>query len=342
MRAFGFEEHGGPEVLEHFERDEPDVGPGEVKVKVEAVALNHLDLWVREGWPGLDLGLPHTLGTDTAGVIEEVGRDVEGLDRGDSVVVNPALWCGVCRACEAGEQSLCESFSILGEHVSGTLTESVVVPARNVLLRPGTLETAEAASVPLVFQTAWRMANKAEIRPGDLVVVPGAGGGVATAAIQIAKYLGGHVIATTSAEEKAKRAEDLGADEVVDYTEDDWGKQVHELTNGAGVDVVLDTAGQDVWPEAQQFMTPGGRLVCCGATSGPQATLDLRYVFYRQLEFLGSTMANAREFDEAMSLVFNGWLDPVVDRTFGFEEAHEAFEYLEEGNQFGKVVVEVA
>lgn len=341
MRAFGFHEHGGPEVLDFFETDEPEVGPGEVKVKVEAVALNHLDLWVREGWPGLELELPHTLGTDTAGVIAETGQGVVGLERGDPVVINPALWCGVCRACEGGEQSLCENFSILGEHVRGTLTDTVVVPARNVLVRPGTLETPEAASVPLVFQTAWRMANKADIRPGDLVVVPGAGGGVASAAIQIAKHLGGHVIATTSSEEKAKRATDLGADEVVDYTEDDWGQQVHELTNKQGVDVVLDTAGQEVWPEAQRFLRAGGKVVCCGATSGPQATLDLRYVFYRQLEFIGSTMANAREFDEVMTLVFNGWLSPVVDRTFSFDQAPDAFEYLEAGKQFGKVVVEM-
>ncbi len=341
MRAFGFKEHGGPDVLEHFDVKEPDVGPGEVKVKTEAVALNHLDLWVREGWPGLDLQLPHTLGTDTAGVIAEVGQDVVGLERGDPVVINPSLWCGFCRACEAGEQSLCESFSILGEHVSGTLTEHAVVPARNVLVRPGTLDTVEAASVPLVFQTAWRMANKANIRPGDIVLVPGAGGGVATAAIQIAKHLGGHVIATTSTDEKKKRAQAIGADEVVFYTDDDWGKTVHELTNKQGVDVVLDTAGQDVWPEAQQFMTPGGSLVCCGATSGPEVELDLRYVFYRQLEFIGSTMASAKEFDEAMNLVFNGWLEPVVDTTFPFEDAKDAFAYLEEGNQFGKVVVEM-
>lgn len=341
MRAFGFQEHGGPEVLDYVDIDEPKVGPGEVKVKTEAVALNHLDLWVREGWPGLDLDLPHTLGTDTAGIIEEVGRDVVGLERGDPVVINPSLWCGFCRNCEAGEQSLCDGFSILGEHVPGTLTTSTVVPARNVLIRPGTLETPEAASVPLVFQTAWRMANKAEIRPGDVVLVPGAGGGVATAAIQIAKHLGGHVIATTSTEAKKKQAEALGADEVVFYTEDDWGKQVYESTGKEGVDVVLDTAGQDVWSEAQRFLTKGGRLVCCGATSGPEATLDLRYVFYRQLSFVGSTMANAREFDEVMSLVFNGWLEPVVGETFGFEEAHDAFEYLESGEGFGKVVIEM-
>ncbi len=342
MRAFGFTEHGGPEVLDFLDVPEPTPGPGDVKIKVEAVALNHLDLWVREGWPGLELELPHVLGTDLAGVVAEVGDDVAGLERGDSVVVNPALWCGFCPACERGEQSLCESFAILGEHVAGALTEHVVVPARNVLLRPGTLETPQAAASPLVFQTAWRMANKAGIRPGDLVLVPGAGGGVATAAIQIVKHLGGHVIATTSTKEKADKAMELGADEVVFYTEEDWGKQVHALTDKRGVDVVLDTAGAPVWEQAQRALRPGGKLVCCGATAGFQPEIDLRYVFYRQLEFIGSTMANAQEFDEAMALVFNGWLEPVVDKTFPFSEAKDAFARLEKGEQFGKIVVEMA
>jgi NADPH:quinone reductase-like Zn-dependent oxidoreductase len=341
MRAFGFKEHGGPEVLEHLERDKPEPGPGEVLVKTEAVALNHLDIWVREGWPGLDLELPHVLGTDAAGVVADTGPNVQGLDRGDPVVINPALWCGFCRACERGEQSLCENFTILGEHVDGSLAEHVVVPARNVLVRPGRLETEQAAAVPLVFQTAWRMANRAELRPGNIVFVPGAGGGVASAAIQIAKHLGGHVIASTSSEEKARKAEKIGADDIVDYTDDDWGKQVYELTNGEGVDVVLDSVGQEVWAEAQRFLKDGGDLVCCGATSGPEAQLDLRYVFYNQLSFIGSTMASASEFDEIMSLVFNGWLEPIVDSTFDVDEANKAFEYLEDGRQFGKVVVEM-
>ncbi len=341
MRAFGFKEHGGPDVLEHFEKDSPEPGPGEVLVKTEAVALNHLDIWVREGWPGLELEFPHVLGTDAAGVVAETGPNVEGLERGAPVVINPALWCGFCRACERGEQSLCENFTILGEHVSGSLTEEVVVPARNVLVRPGRLDTTEAAAIPLVFQTAWRMANRGGVRPGNIVFVPGAGGGVATAAIQIAKHLGAHVIASTSSDEKAQKAEQIGADEIVDYTEDDWGKQVYELTAGEGVDVVLDTAGEDVWQQAQRFMTSGGTLVCCGATSGPQAQLDLRYVFYNQLSFVGSTMASASEFDEVMSLVFNGWMEPIVDSTFSFDEIHKAFEYLEDGRQFGKVVIEM-
>jgi NADPH:quinone reductase-like Zn-dependent oxidoreductase len=342
MRAFGFEQHGGPEVLEHFEVDRPEPGPGEVRVKTEAVALNHLDIWVREGWPGLDLELPHVLGTDTAGVVAETGPNVQGLERGDPVVVNPALWCGFCRACERGEQSLCENFTILGEHVRGSLCEEVVVPARNVLVRPGRLETHEAAAVPLVFQTAWRMANRGDIRPDNIVFVPGAGGGVATASIQIAKHLGAQVIASTSSEEKAAKAEKIGADDVVDYTEDGWGKQVYDLTQGEGVDVVLDSVGEEVWAEAQRFLKDGGDLVCCGATSGPEAQLDLRYVFYNQLSFVGSTMASASEFDEIMSLVFNGWMEPIVDSTFSFEEANKAFEYLEDGRQFGKVVVETA
>jgi NADPH:quinone reductase-like Zn-dependent oxidoreductase len=341
MRAFGFHEHGGPEAFEHFEVDPPEPGPGEVLVKTEAVALNHLDLWVREGWPGLDLQLPHAAGSDAAGVVAEVGQNVQGLERGDAVVVNPALWCGFCRACERGEQSLCENFTILGEHTRGTLTEEIVVPARNVLIRPGRLETHEAAAIPLVFQTAWRMANRADVRPGNIVFVPGAGGGVATAAIQIAKHLGAHVIASTSSDEKAEIAQKIGADDVIDYTEDDWGKTVYDLTNGEGVDIVLDSAGQEVWPEAQRFMKKGGQLVNCGATSGPDANLDLRYVFQKQLSFVGSTMASASEFDEIMSLVFNGWLEPIVDETFSFEEAKKAYEYLEDGRQFGKVVVEM-
>ncbi len=341
MRAFGFQEHGGPEVMQAFEMDEPKVGPGEVKIDVEAVALNHLDIWVREGWPGLDLELPHAMGTDCAGTVAEIGDGVQGISEGDEVVINPALWCGVCHYCERGEQSMCMDFAIMGEHVQGVLSDQIVVPAGNVLVRPGRFSKADAAAAPLTFQTAWRMARRGRIQPRDVVLVPGAGGGVATAAIQVAKYLGARVIATTSTKEKAENALEIGADDVVFYTDDDWGKNVYELTDKQGVDVVLDSVGGPVWPQAQRFMANGGRLVNVGATGGFEAKLDPRYVFSKQLEFIGSTMASASEFEEVMYLVFNGYLEPIVDRTFSFDEAADAVTYLEKGEQFGKVVVEL-
>ncbi|MDX1610986.1 MAG: zinc-binding dehydrogenase [Candidatus Thermoplasmatota archaeon] len=340
MRAFGFQEHGGPEVMDFFETDSPEPGPGEVAIDVQAAAINHLDLWVRQGWPGLDLERPHAMGTDAAGVVASAGEGVEGVEEGDEVVVNPALWCGVCHYCERGEQSMCMDGAILGEHTGGVLQERIVVPARNVILRPDGVEPARAAAAPLVFQTAWRMAQRARLKPREVCLVPGAGGGVATAAIQIAKYLGARVITTTSTKEKADKALELGADDVLLYTEEGWGKRVYELTDKQGVDVVLDTVGAPVWEQAQRFMATGGRLVNVGATGGNQAKMDPRYLFSKQLEFIGSTMASASEFEEVMYLVYNGYLEPVVDSTFPFDSAKKAFAHLEAGEQFGKVVIE--
>jgi NADPH:quinone reductase-like Zn-dependent oxidoreductase len=342
MRAAVVLGHGGPEEVAIREVPDPRPGPGEVRVAVRAVALNHLDLWVRRGLPGLELRFPHVGGSDVAGTVDEVGPGVEGWRRGDRVVVNPALWCGECEWCRRGEESLCVSFRILGEHVPGGCAEYVVVPARNLLRIPDALSFTEAAAVPLVFQTAWRaLIARARLQPGESVCVLGASGGVATAAIQIAKWRGARVFAVTKGPEKVEKVRALGADVVIDRGASDFSRAVWEATGKRGVDVVLDSVGAAVWAGAVRALARGGRLVTYGATTGPRAELDLRYVFWRQISILGSTMASRREFESVMHLVFAGTLRPVLDVVWPLDRARDAHERLERGEQFGKIVLTV-
>lgn len=340
MRAAYFEEHGGPEVLRVGELPDPRPGRGEVVVAVRAAAMNHLDLWTRRGLPGLELELPHVGGADVAGTVAEVGDGVEGWEAGDRVVVNPSLWCGRCEACIRGEESLCRRYRILGEHVSGGFAELVTVPGRNLLRLPEDVAWERAAAAPLVYQTAWRaLVGRAGLRAGETVLVTGASGGVATAAIQIAALAGATVYAVTSGPENVRRVRDLGADVVVDRLEEDFSRAVWRATDRRGVDVVLDSVGEAMWEGCVRALAADGRLVTYGGTTGPEVTLDVRRVFWRQLRILGSTMASRAEFERVMGLVLEGRLEPVVDEVLPLDEIRAAHERLEGGEVFGKLVL---
>jgi NADPH:quinone reductase-like Zn-dependent oxidoreductase len=342
MKAITFHQPGGPEVLRYEEIEDPVPGPGQVLVRVQACALNHLDLIVRGRGPAAGLPLPHVTGADAAGIVAGLGEGVAGIETGAAVVINPALSCGACRYCRAGEQSLCEHFGILGRDARGAMAEFVVVPAVNLYPLPTHLPVAQAAAAPLVFMTAWRMLiTKAQLRPGERVLVVGAGGGVATAAIQIAKLAGAIVYASTGGPEKARRAQEIGADEVIDYRSADVVSAIMDLTGGAGVDVVVDSVGGATWEASLCCLNKGGRLVTCGATTAPIAPMDIRFMWRKQISLYGSTMANQREFTTVMSLLAAGKLHPVVDRVFPLSQARDAEIYLESAHQFGKVVLEV-
>ncbi len=344
MKAVVIPRYGGPDVLAYVtDQPEPTPGPNEVVLHVHAAALNHLDLTVRQGIPSLKLTLPHIPGADVAGEVARIGSDVTGFEVGDRVVANPGISCGHCEFCLAGEDSLCVDYRILGEHVPGTYAEYVAVPAKNLMMIPVDMDWIPAGAAPLAYMTAWRLlVTRAQIRPGEDVLILGAGSGVSTAAIQIAKLSGCTVYTTSSSNDKLARAKALGADIVLNYKEMPWGKAVWELTGKRGVDVILDHVGEATFKDSVRALRKGGRLVVPGATTGASPQVDLRYVFWRQLSILGSTMANQREFEAVMKLVFMGRLTPVVDRIFPLEKAREAHEHLERGEQFGKVVLRVA
>jgi NADPH:quinone reductase-like Zn-dependent oxidoreductase len=341
MKAVTFHTPGGPEVLRYEDAPTPEPGPGQVLIRVAAAALNHLDLIVRGRGPS-NLPLPHISGADGAGVIAATGPGAPSARVGERVVINPGLSCGVCRYCRAGEQSLCASFGILGRDARGTLAEYVVVPAENAHPIPAGLSFVEAAAAPLVMMTAWRMlVTQARAAAGEKVLVVGAGGGVATAAIQIARLLGATVYATTGGSEKVRRACELGADEAIDYKTADVAVAVKQLTAGEGVDVVVDSVGAATFASSIECLGKGGRLVTCGATTAPLTQLDIRNFWRKQISLHGSTMANDREFRAVMSLLAAGKLRPIVDRVYPLSETAAAQAYLESAGQFGKVVLDV-
>ena len=344
MRAVLLPRYGGPEVLEYVtDRPDPVPGPDEVVVRVRAASVNRLDLILRQGAPRLKLVLPHVLGADAAGEIAAIGSDIADLEEGERIVVNPGISCGRCEACSTGEDSLCSEYKVLGEHLPGTYAELVAVPAKNVVRLPTDFPWESAAAAPLVFMTAWRLlVSRAAIRPGEDVLILGAGSGVSMAAIQIAKLAGCTVFVTSSSEEKLAKAKALGADVLVNYRTTPWSQAVWELTGRRGVDVVLDHVGAVTFKDSVRALRKGGRLVSPGATSGSIVELDMRYLYWRQISVIGSTMASQREFEEAMKLVFMGRLKPVVDRVFPLADARAAHECLERGEQFGKIVLKVA
>jgi len=342
MKATIFRQHGGPEVLEYTDVPEPKVRANEVLVEVKACALNHLDLFVRNGLPGIAIPLPHILGCDVAGVVQEVGELVSWVKPGTEVMVQPGVSCGHCGECLRGQDNLCREYDMVGYRRDGGYAELVSVPGVNIVPKPANLSWEQAAAVPLVTLTAWHMlVTRANVQPGEVVLVHAAGSGVGSVAIQIAKLRGARVIATAGSDDKLAKARELGADETINYSGDDWPKEVRLLTSKQGVDVVVEHTGATTWPGSISCLRNSGRLVTCGATSGFDARTDLRQVFYRHLTILGSFMGSKGELLEAMKFVELGLIKPVVAQTFALEEARRAHELLEDRGQFGKAVLMV-
>lgn len=342
MKAILFSQHGGPEVLRLREVPEPEIGPSDVLVRVRACALNHLDLWVRNGLPGIEIPLPRIPGSDIAGEVAKVGTKVTHTRVGEKVVLAPGLSCNKCDPCLAGLDNLCRGYTIYGYLVDGGCAEYVRAPEVNVLPLPARLSFEEAAAVPLVFLTAWHMLiGRARLQSGETVLVLGAGSGVGSAAIQIAKLTGAHVIATAGSDEKLQKGKELGADELINHRTEDIAAQVKKLTGRRGADVVFEHVGVATWEKSLASLAPAGRLVTCGATTGAEVRLDVRRLFAHQWSLLGSFMGTRGELATVLRLVEQGKLHPVVDRVFPLAEAARAHAHLEKREQFGKVVLKV-
>ncbi len=343
MKAIRFYEFGGPEVLKFEDIPDPQLRKDQVLVKVKACALNHLDLFIRKGLPGVKL--PHINGSDVSGDIVEVGEYITDLKPGQRILLAPMTFCGVCQACTSGRQNMCPQFSVLGYLNDGGNAEYMAVPRISVLPIPEAAETDsltydEAAAVPLVFLTAWHMlVGRCNIKPGNTVLVLGGGSGIGSAAIQVGKMFGAQVIATAGNESKLDQARELGADHVINHFQQKISEEVKKVTNKAMCDIVFEHVGKATWTESMKSLKPGGCLVTCGATTGPEASFDIRFLFTRQLSFLGSFMGTMGEFHEVMKHIFSGKLKPVVDKSFPLREAAAAHTRLEKSEQFGKVIL---
>ena len=338
MKAVRIHQFGGPEVLTYEDVPDPKPRQDQVLVRVRACALNHLDLWVRKGLPGVKL--PHILGSDIAGEVAEVGEYVAGFKAGQRVLIAPMHFCGSCAKCVRGLQNQCREFTVLGNGVDGGNCDLIAVPSMNLIPIPDGLDFTQAASLPLVFLTAWHMlVGLAGVRPGQTVLVLGASSGVGIAAIQMAKMFQCRVITTAGDEAKLEKARGLGADHGIHHYKQRISDEVRKLTNKEGVDIVIEHVGAATWDESVKSLKSSGTLVTCGATTGPNVGIDLRHLFARQLRLLGSYMGTMGEFHEVLSHVFAGRLQPVVDRVFPLSEIRAAHEYLEKSQMFGKVVV---
>jgi NADPH:quinone reductase-like Zn-dependent oxidoreductase len=342
MKAILFTEHGGPEVLRLQDFPTPEPGPGQALVRLRAAALNRMDLWTRRGWPGLKLELPHIPGADGAGQVAALGQGVTGWQVGERVVVNANLGCGECDACQSGRDNLCRDWHLLGETVRGTYAEYVALPARQLFRLPDDCDFRLAAAAALVYHTAWHsLVGRGRLAAGETVLVVGAAGGVNTASIQIAKYLGARVLVVGSGPEKLALAESLGADVLIDRSQEaDWSKAVFQATARQGVDVVVDNVGS-TYPLSFRAARKGGRILNVGNTGGPRFEIDNRYIFAKHLSILGSTMGTLQDFAEVMALVTTGKLRVALDRSFPLAEAGLAQERLERGEALGKVTLEI-
>lgn len=347
MRGLTISAHGGLDQIEYrTDLLKPEPRRGEIRVRVKAAALNHLDLFVVAGLPGLTITPPWILGADATGIIDAVG-DLSGISDnqlkvGDSVIINPGLSDNTCEYCQMGEQSLCVNFKILGEHTPGTLAEYIVVPARNARRIPKDKPVEQAAAFTLATLTAWRMVvTRARVKKTDDVLIWGIGGGVALAALEIVRLIGATVWVTSHSEEKLTLARGLGAENLLNYTTTDVGKEIRTRTNKRGVDVVFDTVGEKSWTQSLTALGKRGRLVTCGATSGPMVQMDIRRLFWNQWDLMGSTMGNESEFDAITTEFSAGRLTPLVDSVFDISQGRQAFERLQSGQQFGKIVVRI-
>ena len=339
MKAIVIREHGGVERLEKSEVPDPTPRAGEAVVAVRAVALNHLDIWLRRGVPGHKFPLPMIPGAEVSGVIDEV-PDGYGWKRGDEVIIAPGLSCSLCIACLSGNDPLCPDFGILGEARNGGCAEKIAVPIRNLVRKPASLSFAEAAAIPLDMLTAWHMlVARAQLRPGETVLVQAGGSGVGSAGIQVAKLWRAIVYTTVGSAEKAKRAKELGADETILYRETDFVAAVRALTGKRGVNIVFEHIGGETFERSLKALSRGGRLVTCGSTSGGEATINIRLIFFKLLSILGSTMGSVAELQEIMRHVEAGRLRPVIDRVLPMDQIAEGHRVLENREAFGKVVL---
>ncbi len=342
MKAVRIHEHGGIDKLIYEDIPEPKPNANEVLVNVKAVSLNHLDLWIRQGIPGLKIPFPMILGTDAAGIVREIGSAVTNVKIGDRVAVSPGISCGKCQQCLLGRHNLCREYRLLGEHTDGTDAEYIAIPAENLVPISKKTSFEDAAAISVVFLTAWQMiVEKAKVQLGEDVLVLGAGSGVGSAAIQIAKLFGARVITTVGSEEKMEKAKGIGADEVVNHSKENILEEVRKLTDKKGVEVVIEHVGKETWKQSILCVAKGGRIVTCGATTGYDTVTDLRHVFYRQLQILGSTMGSKGSLFEIFKHVEAGRLHAVVDRVLPLKEVRKAHQILEERKQFGKIVMTV-
>jgi NADPH:quinone reductase-like Zn-dependent oxidoreductase len=340
MKAVVFSQHGGPEVLRYTDVPDPQISAAEVLVRVRACALNHLDLWVRRGLPGVKIPLPHIPGSDISGEVAQVGALVTRVKVGDKVLLAPGVSCGQCPQCLAGADNLCRKYTNFGYLIDGGCAELVKSPEVNVIPIPGDLSFDEAAAVPLVFLTAWHMLiGRAHLQPGETVLVLGAGSGVGSAAIQIAKVSGAFVISTAGSEEKLAKARDLGADEVILHGKLNIADEVKRITRRRGVDVVIEHVGEATWEMSVASLAPNGRLVTCGATTGYNGKLDLRVLFARHLSILGSYMGSKSELYAVLELLGRRKLHAVIDRVMPLSECAQAHALFESRAQFGKIVL---
>ncbi len=338
MKAVRIHEFGGPEVLKYEDIPDPVLRKDEVLVRIRACALNHLDVWVRKGLPGVKL--PHILGSDIAGEVVEIGEYVTSVKKEQRVLLAPMTFDNTCAQCTAGRQNMCPHFTVLGNLVDGGYRELINIPAVNVIPIPDNLGFNQAATVPLVFLTAWHMlVGRAQIKPGQTVLVLGAGSGVGSAAIQLCKLFNATVIATAGDEKKLEKGRQLGADHLINHYKQKISDEVKKITGRGGVDIVFEHVGAATWEESMKSVKAGGVIVTCGATTGFEAKFDLRFLFARQLSFLGSYMGTMGELHEVLKHVFSGKLKPVVDTTFPLKEARSAHERMEKSEMFGKIVL---
>jgi len=343
MKSVLFRRHGGPEVLEYTDFPTPLPKSGEALIRLHAAALNRMDVMVRNGWPGIKLELPHINGADGAGVIEGLGDNIQGLNIGDRVAINANLGCGKCDLCLNGRDNMCRDWHLLGETVRGTYAEYICLPTRQLYKLPKEFDFHACAAAALVYQTAWHsMVIRGNVKAGETVAIVGAGGGVNSASVQVAKHLGARVIVIGSNESKLKMAEALGADILIDRSkEQDWSKAVYLATNKNGADVIVDNVGT-TFPLSLRALRKGGRLLTVGNSGAPRFEIDNRYIFAKHISIIGSTMSTRADFDEVMDLVSAGKLKPVIDKSFPLKDAAAAQDRLWRGENFGKITLGIS